>query len=91
MNKLPEGYNYYKVVQEKTNKISKEIFKDKNSPILEQKLYNLILNICNQVIYDYTYVFTKEDLFLIADFDINIYNVLEDFKDDIVKMRLSLK
>ena len=91
MNILPEGYNYYKVVQEKTNKISKEIFKDKNSPILEQKLYNLILNICNQVIYDYTYVFTKEDLFLIADFDINIYNVLEDFKDDIVKMRLSLK
>ena len=91
MNILPEGYNYYKIVQEKTNKISKEIFKDKNSPILEQKLYNLILNICNQVIYDYTYVFTKEDLFLIADFDINIYNVLEDFKDDIVKMRLSLK
>ena len=90
-NEIPEGYDYYKEVQKKVKKISKEIFKNNNNEILEQKLYNLVINLCNQVIYDYKYVFTKDDLFFIVDYNINIHFVLEYFKEDIIKMRLSLK
>lgn len=90
-NRLPEGYDYYREVQKKVNKISKEIFGEKNNDILVQKLYNLVINVCNQVIYEYNYVFTKDDLYFIADYNINIHIVLENFKEDIIKMRLSLK
>lgn len=89
--KLPEGYNYYSDVMEKTKKIAKDIFREDYNEILEQKLYNLIISLCNQVIYDYSYTFTKDDLFLLADYDINIHKVLKKFEDDIMKMRLSLK
>lgn len=89
--RLLEGYDYYKEVYKKVNKISKEIFGKNNNEILTQKLYNLIINLCNQVIYDYNYVFTKDDLYFIADYNINIHLILEDFKEDIIKMRLSLK
>ena len=89
--RLPEGYDYYKEVYNKVEKISIEIFGKNNNEILVQKLYNLVINVCNQVIYEYNYVFTKEDLYFIADYNINIHLVLENFKEDIMKMRLSLK
>ena len=89
--RLPEGYDYYKEVYNKVKKISIEIFGKDYNEILVQKLYNLVINICNQVIYEYNYVFTKEDLYFIADYNINIHLVLENFKEDIMKMRLSLK
>ena len=63
-----EKYDYYKSVKEKSDKLALTIFKQ-NDEILKAKLYNLVLNLCNQVIYDFTYVLTKEDLFFIADYN----------------------
>lgn len=83
---LDENYDYYKSVKEKTDKLSLKIFKEDNE-ILKAKLYNLVLNLCNQVIYDFTYVLTKDDLFFIADYDINVHELLNNFVVDIVKIK----
>lgn len=79
---LDEKYDYYKSVKEKSDKLSFEIF-GKNDEIFKSKLYNLILNLCNQVIYDFTYILTKEDLYFIADHNINIHKLLDNFVIDI--------
>ncbi len=87
---LEEGYDFYKSVHEKTKKLSSKVFKECNSSILEQWLYNLVINLCNQVIYNYKYIFSKLDLFIIADYNINIARILDNFKIDIIKMKKSL-
>lgn len=87
---LPESYNYYMEVSKKIKRISKEIFKEENNQILEQKLYNLVINICNQVIYNCKYSFTKDDLYFIVDYDIDIHLVVEEFKEDIIKCKESM-
>lgn len=87
---LEEGYDFYKSVHEKTKKLSSKVFKESNSSILEQWLYNLVINLCNQVIYNYKYIFSKQDLFIIADYNINIARILDNFKIDIIKMKKSL-
>ena len=66
--------NIYTIIQEKSNylfdkyDLSKYIVdKDNKSnieKIVRQTFYELNLNICNQVIYDYTYNFTKEDIII---------------------------
>ncbi len=86
---LEENYDYYKSVKEKTDKISLKIFK-KNDEILKSKLYNLVLNLCNQVIYDFTYVLSSDDLFFIADNNINIYELLDLFVEDIYIIKRQL-
>lgn len=83
---LDEKYDYYKSVKEKSDKVALTIFKQ-NDEILKAKLYNLVLNLCNQVIYDFTYVLTKEDLFFIADYNIDVYKLLEYFVTDICKIK----
>lgn len=83
---LDENYDYYKSVKEKSDKIALEIF-GKNDEILKAKLYNLVLNLCNQVIYDFTYVLTKDDLFFLADYNINVYKLLNNFVVDICKLK----
>lgn len=83
---LDEKYDYYKSVKEKSDKLALTIFKQ-NDEILKAKLYNLVLNLCNQVIYDFTYVLTKEDLFFIADYNIDVYKLLEYFVPDICKIK----
>ena len=55
--------------------------------IFISRLYNLVLNLCNQVIYDYTYVFTKNDFVFILDNDINVMDLLNEFTEDVQKMR----
>jgi len=79
-------YDYYSVIKEKTDKIAVKIYKI-NDEIFKSRLYNLVLNMCNQFIFDYTYVFTTRDLYFIADYNINVNSILEEFKEDIVKMR----
>lgn len=87
---LDENYDYYKSVKEKSDRISLKIFR-KDDEILKSKLYNLVLNLCNQVVYDFTYILTKEDLFFISDYNINIYELLDDFVEDIAKMKRQMK
>lgn len=83
---LEENYDYYKSVKEKSDRLALQIF-GKNDEILKAKLYNLVLNLCNQVIYDFTYVLTKDDLFFIADYNINVHKLLNNFVIDICKIK----
>lgn len=68
-NYLFDKYNLSRFITNKDNKSSME-------KILRQTFYELNLNICNQVIYDYTYNFTKEDLEFIEKFD--LYNAIKE-------------
>lgn len=88
---LPESYNYYEEVSKKVKKISKKTFKEKNNDMLEQKLYNLAINICNQAVFDNRYTFTKDDLYFIADYDIDIHLVVNELKEDILKYKECLE
>ena len=62
-----------------------------NDEIFKSRLYNLVLNLCNQLVYDYTYVFTKMDLYFIADNNINVYELLEQFKNEAIIMKKEQK
>jgi len=78
--------NIYAVIEEKSNylfdkyNLSRYITNQDNKSnienILRQKLYELNLNICNQVIYDYTYTFKLEDFEFIEKF--NLYKIIEE-------------
>ena len=83
--KLPSSYNYYEEVKIKSDKIALEY--NITDEFNKSRLYNLILNLCNQIVYNYTYVLTKADLFFIADYNINILVVLDNFRDDIIKQK----
>lgn len=83
---LSQKYDYYSVIKEKTDKIAEKIYNSYDE-IFKAKLYNLVLNMCNQFVYDYTYIFSKQDLYFIADYNINIHKLLDEFRLDILKMR----
>lgn len=83
---LKENYDYYRSIKDKSDHISENIF-EKNNEFLKAKLYNLVLNLCNQMVYDYIYVFTKDDLYFIADHNINIQDILDYFIIDIKKIK----
>ena len=82
---LPSSYNYYEEVKIKSDKIALEY--NITDEFNKSRLYNLILNLCNQIVYNYTYVLTKADLFFIADYNINILVVLDNFRDDIINQK----
>lgn len=83
---LSSKYDYYSVIKEKTDKIAEKIYNNYDE-IFKAKLYNLVLNMCNQFVYDYTYIFSKQDLYFIADYNINIHKLLDEFRLDILKMK----
>ena len=83
---LSSKYDYYSVIKEKTDRIAEKIYNNYDE-IFKAKLYNLVLNMCNQFVYDYTYIFSKQDLYFIADYNINIHKLLDEFRLDILKMK----
>ena len=86
-NKMLSGqYDYYKIIEDKVRVIAKKKYKNEDE-IFISRWYNLVLNLCNQVIYDYTYVFTKNDFVFILDNDINVMDLLNEFTEDVQKMR----
>lgn len=87
---LTQGYNYYESIRHKTDEICKSKLYTNNEfdyIVKKEKLYNLILNLCNQIVYDYTYVFTMDDFDFIYDNNIDVKNILEIFTDDIIRMK----
>ncbi|MDD3303412.1 MAG: hypothetical protein PHP54_00660 [Clostridia bacterium] len=88
VKRLTDRYDYYSTVRSKVDKIAKSFLK-KDDEICRAKLYNLVLNLCNQVVYDYTYVFTKDDFNFVIDNDINIIDLLDNFLEDICKIKKS--
>lgn len=62
-NYLFDKYNLSRCITDIDNKLNIE-------EIIRQKFYELNLNICTQVIYDYKYIFTREDLEFIEKFDL---------------------
>ncbi len=91
IKELPSEYNYYESVKIKTEKLYYKYFCKNlgkyNDYVIIEKLYNLVLNICNQEIYDCIYTFTKDDLYFIADYNINICSLIKIFIEDINKMK----
>lgn len=92
VKQLEEPYDYYKKVKEKTDKmyynsVKKYNFKNINDEILKQKLFNLVINLCNQVIYDTTYTFKKDDFDFVKDYNININKLLNLFIEDAQKAK----
>ena len=83
---IGRNYDYYSTIKHKCDMISEKVYKN-NNEIFKARLYNLVLNMCNQFIYDYTYVFSRSDLYFIADYNINIHELLDEFKDDIIVMK----
>ena len=81
--KLPSSYNYYKEVKIKSDQIALDY--NITDEFNKSRFYNLILNLCNQIVYNYTYVLTTSDLYFIADYNINLIVVLDNFRDDIIK------
>ncbi len=99
-------YNYYNEIKKKSNEIYykynfvEHIKKNQNGKysvlletIIKEKLYNLILNMCNQVIYDYNYVFTKDEIFFIEEFEVDkIFSyIVEYIRDDVIIMKRKTK
>src|SRR5699024_1200031 len=86
-NKMLSGqYDYYKIIEDKVRVIAKKKYKNEDE-IFISRLYNLVHNLCNQFIYDYTYVFTKNDFIFILYNDINVMDLLNEFTEDVQKMR----
>ena len=83
---LSSKYDYYSAIKEKSDRIAEKIYNNFDE-IFKARLYNLVLNICNQFVYGYTYIFSKQDLYFIADYNINIHKLLDEFKNDIIKMK----
>lgn len=93
---MNKSYSYYGSVKNKTDSMfyelnfeqymtSKEIML---IDIYKQKFYNLILNLCNQLIYNSYYTLTKDDLLFIEKFEIDkkFDYILEKLKEDVLKM-----
>ena len=89
-------YNYYKSVKKKTDMMFDELnfrehMESQDSLFIEtnkQKFYNLMLNICNQVIYDdFYYLLSADDVLFIENFQIdkNFELIIDRLKDDIFK------
>ena len=87
---LPSEYDYYESIKKKSDCLAQKVFVV-NHEILKSKLYNLMLDICNPIIYDYTYTFTKEDLFFIIDYGINVGIIIDYCFNDIQIMKNNLK
>ena len=50
--------------------------------IEKSKLFNLAVNLCNQMIYDYIYIFSKDDLYFISEYNINIQKLIDACIED---------
>ena len=85
VKKLTSGYNYYTEIKIKSDKVAHSL--GIYDEFIKSNLYNLVLNLCNQVIYNYTYVFTKRDLFLISEYNINVCDLIDNFLDDILRQK----
>ena len=53
--KLPSYYDYYKQVKIKSDKIAMSY--NITDEFNKSRLYNLVLNLCNQILFNYTYIF----------------------------------
>lgn len=100
---LNESFDYYKSIKIKSNMLyykynmerfikkyndnNKNKFIDEN--IAKEMLYNLSLNICNQLVYNCIYRYTKEDFEFIINFNIDLIlaDIINIYIEDIIKMK----
>ena len=60
-----EKYNLSRYIKEQYNKNNTRL-----EEIYKQKLYNLVLNICNQYIYNYEYILKKDEIKFFYEFNL---------------------
>ncbi|MEG0873255.1 MAG: hypothetical protein RSE00_03460 [Clostridia bacterium] len=100
---LDDKFDYYNIVKKKSDELYYKynlsrfigIYnKDFNTGIIDEDMakelfYNLNLNICNQVVYEYNYEYTKDDLFFISDFQIDkiFKDIVSTFLSVVIRMK----
>ncbi|CCY72177.1 unknown [Clostridium sp. CAG:921] len=79
--KLKENYDYNGSIKKKTDYIAENVY-NLHGEIEKSKLFNLAVNLCNQMIYDYIYIFSKDDLYFISEYNINIQKLIDACIED---------
>lgn len=76
--------NYSDILNESKNYYLENIKKEKIYNIQEEfivmKLYDLILNILNQEVFNYVYNFKKEDIEFLIKYNVSIVDLINKFK-----------
>lgn len=83
-----EKYNLSRYIKEQYNKNNTRL-----EEIYKQKLYNLVLNICNQYIYNYEYILKKDEIKFFYEFNLQmvIKNCIKDLEEDILRYKKECK
>ena len=79
---LKQNYDYNDSIKKKVDNIAINEY-GITDEIKKAQLFNLALNLCNQMVYDYVYVFTKHDLYFVAEHNINVHKLIDACLDDI--------
>ncbi|MDD3303352.1 MAG: hypothetical protein PHP54_00320 [Clostridia bacterium] len=87
-NKNFEKYNLSRYIKKCEKKDSKKL-----ECVYKQKLYNLILNICNQYVYDYDYLLKRDEINFMYDFNLQnvIRSCISDLEKDIMRYKNECK
>lgn len=76
--------DYSNILKETKEYYLKNIKKEEKDNIPEEivimQLYNLILNILNQHMFNYVYIFKREDIEFLIKYNINIVELINKFK-----------
>ncbi len=83
--KYDAKYIFYKYNLSKFIKDNGKIKKELLEKIYIEKLYNLFLDIANQQIYSYKYIFKRDDIEFIIDFELDkiMYDILDLLQESI--------
>ena len=77
--------NYSNILNESKEYYLENIKKENKDNIPEEivimQLYNLVLNILNQEVFDYVYSFKKEDLEFLVKYNIDVLDLINKFKN----------
>mgnify|MGYP005758750653 CR=1 FL=1 len=103
--KKNSNFNYYSNVLKVTNdnfekynlsryiKIFDNGYNKRLEKIYKQKLYNLVLNICNQYIYNYEYILKKDEIKFFYEFNLQmvVRNCIRELEEDILRYKKECK
>lgn len=98
-------FNYYSNVRRVTNnnfekynlsrfiKKYEKDYDERLEDVYKQKLYDLILNICNQYVYNYDYILKEDEINFFYEFNLQevIRSCIKDLEKDILRYKNECK